>query len=578
VVSPADAAAATTTSRPGAGVFAWSAWGLSLLLALAYVVAFGADVPRNDDYAVVPQLCGDEPVTAGWLWSQHSEHRIPIARLVLLGVFALDGADPRPVMLLIVLLLAAGGAAALVAVGRAPGGRSYADAFLPLAFLGLGHHENLLWAIQVTYVAPVALFGVAAGLAASRRERPGPARAAAFGACLAAMPLCNAGGLLLIPAPILWLLANAGAEARSGDLRRAARIAACATPAALLGALYLRGYSAPRHHAAPGGIAAAVRATFQFLATGFGPAGIDLWPWSGLAAGAFAAGAVMVVAVAWLKRPGERPRVGGLAAMLASALLLAFATGWGRSGEGEAAGLQPRYVTLATPALVAAYLAFAFLGGRILRTVGTVTLFAAAGAASWPNALAAVRSGREAAAQAAEFDRDRDAGEPIFRVVRRNVPFLYPSQQGLHDNLARLREAGVGKFRRLGPDPAFEERPLELRPTSVRMARWEDGVIDARGPDPWVRFDLPGPLRVAGVRIRYDHRNDDGAPARFKLGWKAADRYDAPEVQYGDWFLPTGDDRTTTVWIDGPVALIRLQPDNRPCRFRLREVTLLVEP
>jgi len=38
------------------------------------------------------------------------------------------------------------------------------------------------------------------------------------------------------------------------------------------------------------------------------------------------------------------------------------------------------------------------------------------------------------------------------------------------------------------------------------------------------------------------------------------------------------DDRTTTVWVDGPVALIRLQPDNRPCRFRLREVTLLVGP
>jgi len=34
----------------------------------------------------------------------------------------------------------------------------------------------------------------------------------------------------------------------------------------------------------------------------------------------------------------------------------------------------------------------------------------------------------------------------------------------------------------------------------------------------------------------------------------------------------------TTVWIDDQVAQIRIQPDNRPCRFTLAELTLLVSP
>ncbi|WP_165247542.1 hypothetical protein [Paludisphaera soli] len=580
MTEPDDAAASSAQrnrDQPGASAFAWGVWALSLVIALAYVGRYGADVPRYDDYAVVPQLCGKAPVTLGWLWSQHSEHRIPLARLVLLGVFGGTGADPRPVMGLIVGLLAAAAAALLVAAGRAPGGRTYADAFLPLTMLGLGHHPNLLWAIQITYVAPVALLCAMTALLVGRGQRPSIGRAAGVGACLALLPLCNAGGLLLIPAPTFWLLATAWSEWKRGDRRRAAGIAACAAPAGLLAVFYLVGYASPSHHAAPGGLVAGLRTTFQFLATGFGPAGIVLWPWSGVAAGLATLGATAVLLASWFREAG-RSRIGGLIAALASAGLLALATGWGRSGEGAEAGLQPRYATLAAPALGIAYLAFAYGGGRLLRTLAPMVLFATSCVLIWPNAEDALQVGRRDAEQAAAFDRERASGVPIFRLVRRHVPFLYPSQPPFHDLLTTLGEAGVGEFKRLAPDPAFRERPVELRPGDVRLARWEDGAIVATGPDPWVRFDLPEPVRVAGVRIRYDHRNDDGSPARFKLAWRGAGGYNAPETQYGDWNLPTGDDLVTTVWIDEPVAWIRLQPDNRPCRFRIRELTLLIEP
>lgn len=561
----------------GARTFAWSVWVALLAVALWYVARFGADAPRWDDYAVTPQLCGRAPITASWLWSQHSEHRIPIARLVLLGVFKLDGADPRPVMALVVAALATGAAALLIAAGRAPGGARYSDAFLPVVLLHLGHHENLLWAIQFTYALPVALLcGVAA--AVSSPGRPSPARAAAAGACLLVMPLCNAGGLLLLPIPIAWLTAMAAAEWRSGSRGRAAWDLLCASPAVLLAAFYLWGYRPSPHHAPPGNAAAVLRSTLQFLATGLGTAGVDLWPWSGIAAAALALGATVVLLAAWLRLPGDRPRIEGLLSLLASAGLLALATGWGRSGEGPTAGLQPRYATLAAPIPALAYLAFAFYGGRRLRPAATTALLLAGLALLWPNARDALYVGRIAAERATAFDRDRDAGVPIFRLANRHAPFLHPSQQALHGYLEMLREAGLGPFARMQPDPAFREIPVDLRPADVRLALWRDGEIKAIGPDPWVRFDLPAPIRVAGVRIRYDHRNDDGAPARFRLAWRPDDRYRAPERQYGDWNLPTGDDRSVTVWIDGPVAQVRVQPDNRRCRFRIRELTLLVEP
>ena len=120
--------------EPGASLFVWLVWGMLLVVALIYVARFGPDVPLWDDYAVIPQLAGAQPVTPQWLWSQHSEHRIPLARLILLGTFHLTGADPRGVMFLIVGLLAAVAGLLILAARKAFGGSGYADAFLPILF------------------------------------------------------------------------------------------------------------------------------------------------------------------------------------------------------------------------------------------------------------------------------------------------------------------------------------------------------------------------------------------------------------------------------------------------------------
>jgi len=310
-----------------------------------------------------------------------------------------------------------------------------------------------------------------------------------------------------------------------------------------------------------------------------GEPGASLWPGSGLAVVTLLLGSVGVLTRAWFCEPGERARIEGLACVLAAVVSLALGSGWGRSGEDLLAGLQPRYTTLAIPALLVVYFVCAGYGPRVTRNFIPMALFTGACVLLWPNTEAGWAAGVNVHAQAEAFDRDLAAGTPLFRLVRRYTPFLHPSQESLHEALTLLQRGRIGKFQSLQEDPAFQEQAVKLAPADVRLARWNDGRVEVTGIDPWVRFDLPAPVFVYGIRIRYSHAGTDGSPARFRVAWRRPGQRDFPaEQQYGNWSLPTGPDRTTTVWVDDQVAQIRIQPDNRLCEFTIAELTLLVSP
>jgi hypothetical protein len=111
------------------------------------------------------------------------------------------------------------------------------------------------------------------------------------------------------------------------------------------------------------------------------------------------------------------------------------------------------------------------------------------------------------------------------------------------------------------------------------MAQWNDGRVEVTDPDPWISFDLPAPASVCGIRIRYSHANREGTPARFRIAWRGPGQLDfRAEQEYANWNFPTGDDHATTIWLDDVISQFRIQPDNRPCRFAISELTLLVLP
>ena len=51
-------AAEPRTAEPGAAIFVWGGWAVMTAVAVAFVVSFGPNLPRWDDFAMVDVLVG----------------------------------------------------------------------------------------------------------------------------------------------------------------------------------------------------------------------------------------------------------------------------------------------------------------------------------------------------------------------------------------------------------------------------------------------------------------------------------------------------------------------------------------
>ena len=142
--------------RPAATVV-WLVWAVTLASILASITRDGRNIPFEEDWLMVAAMTGHEPDLPGWLWSQNSEHRLPLPRLLNLALLSTT-ADFRSTMIFDALALGAV-AAGMILVARAlRGGRtSVADAFFPLLLLHLGNWDNLVWGWQIQFVLPTAL-------------------------------------------------------------------------------------------------------------------------------------------------------------------------------------------------------------------------------------------------------------------------------------------------------------------------------------------------------------------------------------------------------------------------------------
>src|SRR4051812_49211071 len=81
--------------EPGASAFVLIAWGACAAGAIGLAVSSAAETPLWDDWANVPVLTGERPLSLEWLWSQHNEHRIPLPRLIIIGLSQLTGCSFR---------------------------------------------------------------------------------------------------------------------------------------------------------------------------------------------------------------------------------------------------------------------------------------------------------------------------------------------------------------------------------------------------------------------------------------------------------------------------------------------------
>jgi hypothetical protein len=371
-------------SDRGTRAFVWSVWLVMMLVMMVFIAKYGRNIPLNEDWWLVPPLTGNEPDLVKWLWTQQSEHRIPLPRLILLALLKVTHGDFRAGMFL--NAIAFGGLSFfMIRVARhlRCGRTSFTDAFFPIALLHLGHWPNFAWSWMFTFNLPTALICGVLLVLVSHQTLAKPSVAVFVGISLVSLPLCGANGLLFVPILAFWLgycgvrilhevKRKGGRRWIGGFLIGSMVFALCLT------AFYFVGYKSPSWQPPNPGLGASLGTAIKFLAIGFGPAAKNSWTMSIMAASVLLVPTAVVAIMGVLhNKRHERFRALSVLVFFGNVLIFALAIGWGRASaiSGFYSTWPIRYVVLALPALFTAFFIWELYGPTKIRTAVQGALF-----------------------------------------------------------------------------------------------------------------------------------------------------------------------------------------------------------
>jgi hypothetical protein len=555
----------------------------SLVLFLSFISRHVSRVPFNDEYSTFRFLFGEAGTRPTEYWVQHNEHRIPLPQAVYVGTVWLSGYDFRAPVVVNAALLALVAGYLLWVVRRVRGRFSVADAFLPLTVLGLGGWENLIWGFQLQFVLSTVLLLGFLGLVLIPGFPASVRRVGAAGFVVVLLPLCGANGVALVPALAVGLLFVGVRNLRSADrsLRRPGLVAILGGLAGLaLLTAYFHGLQKVDYHPPPPNLESVAYAAVNFLGLGMGPVthlmhspGYDRITVLGGAVVVLVA-ATGVILVRSLRESEERPRAVAVGCVLGGLLCLAGGLAYGRAGFGNIMGAS-RYVTLAMPIPVTAYLAWiAFGRGLAGRGVPFVLLLAIL-AFLVPNTRFAYLAAGEHAARLKKVEREIRDGVPIGFITDGNRSVYPGSPAGFRTSLGLLRDHGVRPFAAIRPDP-----PLAAESVPVRVLRTEGVVEDAggfrvSGGIGTVVLALPGPTYAYGVALTYEVVQPAGR-VQALVSWDRGGRT-PPAAGCGalDQLVATGGPTTTRVFTDREIDVVRIDLVGPGTVLRVHRLTIL---
>jgi hypothetical protein len=542
----------------------WGVWAAMLLVALVAIARYGPEIPRAEDWLLVPPLTGNEASLVTWLWEQNSEHRVPLPRLAYLALLKLTRGDFRAGMVFDTLAIAALAAAMMLTARRLRGRSSYADAFFPVAFLHLGHWDNLVWSWQIQFVLSTLFASAFLLIIVIRGAELTPPAAGLAGLCLVALPLCGANGLVLVPPLAAWLGLVAfhswtrapGVQARTVALILSASVGT----ALLLTGVYFIGYERASWYPVTPGVGATLRIAADFVGMAFGPAAVS-WrvtvPATLVLVGATS---LLLAGEARGGRADTRLRALGLLCMIAAVVILAVAVGWGRAGRiATGGGLSRRYALLAVPMLCAVFFAWELYGRpRWAMRVQTALLIVAVALipANTLKGLATrswVQAGMDAVRQ------DIKTGMPRQLLAERHGPFLlHWDGERLASGMRMLDGAGIAPFVGLREEFAVDE--VDVQPV----------LAVGNGGRAAVRLD--GPRRVYAIRLPMVRPVDSATTTGIRVAWQGQDR--GAGLQPVPMSRPDGPAAgTATVWINDVIDGFRIESEDPQA---LRELRLLL--
>ena len=445
-------------SPRASAAFVWLVWAATLASILVAIARDGRNIPFEEDWLMVAPMLGHEPDLPRWLWSQNSEHRLPLPRLVNLVLLRASG-DFRSTMVFNVLTLALVAAAMILAARSLRGGlTSPADAFFPLLLLHLGNWDNLVWGWQIQFVLPTVLACVLLLIVITDPRQHSRGVSIAGAIALICLPLSGANGLVLTPALAGWFAYAAWIRRRGDQSDRFTGSwipGGAALVATVLCVVYFVGYeSSPWNEASPG-LRAALETTGKFVALAVGPAAASSWLLFGglvLFILLVCLGALFSARRNW---SDQQIRLAGLLAFFASFAVLAVAVGWGRAGRAAATGRMPtRYVLLAAPVLCAAYFTLLLYGKERWQRAGPAALALLMAVLLPFNTHVGLQRRKWFGTGMTAFERDLASGALPTALARRHHGFLLHWDEPLMiSSMRMLRDSGIGPFTQLPAEP-----------------------------------------------------------------------------------------------------------------------------
>ena len=323
---------------------------------------------------MLPWYSGIEPFTAGWLWEQDQEARLPIPRLADAGQ---EGRLPISRLIdmglwrtfhsllltqvLSVLLLAASAAILIASIKRVRGTTQNRDAAIPLLLMSFGNYE----VVSIGYYMHFALsvFLMSAFLASVNLAK-NAGKPAAFMAAIAVflLPLSGPVGESVTVPLAVWVVAFGIYHVRRdvpGKFWPAAIIITGISGLAIFAA-YFVGYRPPEYVPPPPGVAAIIRTVMQFISMSLGTLGKNTMFICIPVFLFLAYSSIHSLSINWRGYKHNRWRIAGIGAFIASLALMSGFIGWARAGWSDDAGLRHRYTTISAPIILAAILSMEF--------------------------------------------------------------------------------------------------------------------------------------------------------------------------------------------------------------------------
>jgi hypothetical protein len=342
-----------------------------VLAAFFCVFSYGRNIPLAEDWLLVAPLTGNEADMHGWLWAQNNEHRIPLPKLLMLGLLKVTGANFKAGMYANVFLLSSLALMVILFLRSMRGGRTkYVDAFVPVLFLHIGNWENMVWSWQLSFVLP-SVFTLVIFMILIKEPLVTRLRDAALIILLILMlPLCGGNGLLYVPFLTLWLLYCAFFHWSKGEDRTVKKnmvglLLAGSILSILLFGLYFVGYQQPTWNPDNPGLVESLKTAGKFVVLSVGPAVKFSWKIAALAVvitSSVIAWSTYLVVRSSLYSKGRIQKHRAWSILLYLGILFVFtvAIGWGRAALVPQFGMPDRYVLFASPILFVSFFAGEF--------------------------------------------------------------------------------------------------------------------------------------------------------------------------------------------------------------------------